>query len=445
MFRLFTVGASEPPGAGWAATGAAARGIAAMRGSALLRSGVWAIADQSLISATNFFTMVLLARALSPAAFGVFTLAYAVLLFMNGIQSALITEPHNVLGATRDGNDYIGYTTAIGLAQLLLIAVSALVTGTAAVIAAFAGWSIAPVLVALTPALVAWQLQEFVRRVLYTKTNVPAAFKNDLLSYGGQIIGIATLWRTGHLTPTGALLVLAATSLLGLLLGLWQVRSHLRRSLVADYWSSAIGEQWRFGKWLLGTTLLTWTSGQLYPMLVAGFVSLGATGAMKAMLTIMGPTHLFLNAMGPLFMPRAATAYQQGHAPAARAFFRKILWVTAPLMLIYCLGVAAFAHPVVRLLYGDQYAEYSWFLAILALVYALIYLRTVVTVILRSMGVTAPIFVANLWSTVVVLTLGVAAVYSLGVVGAGLGMIVHGVLVNVILWRYGLRAMRSGA
>ena len=61
----------------------------------LLGKAPWAVADQLLISATNFATMVLLARGLSQEAFGSFTLIYSVLLFANSLQSGLITKPHN--------------------------------------------------------------------------------------------------------------------------------------------------------------------------------------------------------------------------------------------------------------------------------------------------------------------------------------------------------------
>ena len=66
----------------------------------LLGKAPWAVADQLLISATNFATMVLLARGLSQEDFGSFTLLYLVLLFANNLQSGLITQPHNILGVS---------------------------------------------------------------------------------------------------------------------------------------------------------------------------------------------------------------------------------------------------------------------------------------------------------------------------------------------------------
>src|SRR5689334_4005001 len=57
---------------------------------------IWAVADQALIAASNFATMIFVARALKLELFGRFTLVYSALLFANIFQVALITQPHNV-------------------------------------------------------------------------------------------------------------------------------------------------------------------------------------------------------------------------------------------------------------------------------------------------------------------------------------------------------------
>src|SRR6478752_7774821 len=83
----------------------------------LLGRNVWALADQVLMSGTNFATAALTLRALAldgeagKREFGTFSTIYAVLLFANIIQSTLVTQPHNVLGVTRDGEDYRRYTS----------------------------------------------------------------------------------------------------------------------------------------------------------------------------------------------------------------------------------------------------------------------------------------------------------------------------------------------
>src|SRR5438105_9308566 len=75
-----------------------------------LRSNAWGLADQVLISGTNFATGVLTIRALHHGEFGTFSVIYGVLLLANVFQSTLVTQAHNVLGATRDGDRYKRYT-----------------------------------------------------------------------------------------------------------------------------------------------------------------------------------------------------------------------------------------------------------------------------------------------------------------------------------------------
>ena len=77
----------------------------------------------------------------------------------------------------------------------------------AAVIACGASYmnsSATPLLVALVPVILTWQLQEFVRRVLYTEARFAAAFINDMVSYGMQMVLVTLLlWKDGLLGGAG--------------------------------------------------------------------------------------------------------------------------------------------------------------------------------------------------------------------------------------------------
>jgi O-antigen/teichoic acid export membrane protein len=412
---------SEPS---WSRTGS---GVARV-----LRTSAWAMADQALISATNFATMVLLARELSRSAFGSFVLVYSGLLFANSVQAALITQPHQVLGPARAPRAYDGYTTSAAAQQVVLAATLAGAALCAAAIAAAAGWSAAGLLLMLAGALVAWQCQEFVRRVFYTEGRAGAVAANDLISYGGQFAGVAILWRLGELSATTALAAVTVCFAAAAAVGAWQLRHRFTRTVkLVD----GTRENWQFGRWLLGSTLAMWTSSQLYPVLTAGFVSVAATGALRAMQTVMGPTHVLLRALDTAFTPTASRAYGEGGADAVSSLMGAMYRATAALMIGYCVLVAVFARPILDALYGGRYNSYSWLLPMLSVSYALVYLYTPVWVALRGMQVSSPMFHAYLASTVVVLTVGIGAVALFGLAGAGAGLIAHGVILNVALWR----------
>ena len=115
-------------------------------------NNVWAIADQVLISGTNFVTMILLARGLnSAAAFGAFVLVHSILLFSNSIQSALVTQPHNVLGVSRHGADYVRYTSTSAVNQLAIVLGFSGLVSIAWGVSIFLSWEVAPLLLAMVP------------------------------------------------------------------------------------------------------------------------------------------------------------------------------------------------------------------------------------------------------------------------------------------------------
>jgi O-antigen/teichoic acid export membrane protein len=313
----------------------------------------------------------------------------------------------------------------------MLAGVLATIALAAAGVAAIAGADAVGLLVMLALALTAWQLQEFVRRVFFTEVRAVAVCVNDVISYGGQLVGIMVLWRAGELTPVTALAVIAVSSALGAITGAWLLRSRFVRTQVATY----IKENWIFGRWLLGSTLAMWTSSQLYAFLAALIVNVAASGALRAMQTVMGPTHILLRALDTAFTPTAARAYDDGGTRAVSSFVGSMYWATAPLMGAYCLLVGIFAHPIVDALYGGRYNSYAWLLSMLCVSYALVYLYTPIWVALRGMQLSAPMFKAYVASSVVVLTLGIAMVYAVGVMGAGLGLIIHGLILNAFLWK----------
>ncbi len=403
----------------------------------LLRKGSWGLGDQALISASNFITTVVLARSLSFSDFGAFALLYGAIFLTISLQTTLITRPHNVLGATRQGAEYRRYTTVTAVSQLCFTGFFALVTLIAAVAARGAAGSFAPLLFALAPAVAAWQLQEFTRRVLYTEGRFKDAFINDLISCGGQAVAIVVLGHFNELTAVRAFAIIALTSALAATWGCWQIREALdRHGVWRAVRAHGFGENWHFGKWLFGAALATWISSQLYPILIGGLISVAEAGAFSAVLTLMGPARILLIAMDTALAPVAARAYAEKGQPALHSFVVRILMITAPAVAVYCIGVSLFAKTILGAAYGEHYRAYGWLLALFAIGYALDYLRHPVSIALEARRASAPIFRAYLAAGVVVLTAGVAAVHFLGLLGAALGTITSSLILGVMIWHY---------
>ncbi len=417
-------------------TGSAAAGFARLtnstRISGMLSTGAWGSIDQALVSATNFLTMVLVARSVGASAFGAFTLVYTVLLFFNSMQSALVTQPHNVLGATRWGEDYVRYTTTTAASQVALLCVATLLALVAVVLARAEGWVVTPLLYAMPLSIIAWQLQEFGRRVLYTEGRLAAAVANDVISYAGQSLVVLSLWRLGSLTGVSALWALAITSALAATWGAWQIRSSLGRSIDL----AVIRENWRYGKWLAGSEIVgDWLSGQFYLYLAAAILGVASAGVLKAAVVLIGPLRILITPLQRVLPTSFARVMASGGVVALRRRSAKVFLITTPALVCYCLLVAVCAAPLLRLLYGATYADQAHVLTLYAAYSCLAYLPTVATAVLRARRITRQIFLSNVYASLVALTCGWLVIHRFGVEGAVLGMIASASCGGYLLWR----------
>lgn len=401
--------------------------------------GPWGLADQALISGTNFVTIVFAGRGLGKAGLGEFTLVYNGLLFANMIQMALITQPHNVLGTGRDAKKYAGYTASTAVAQLAIALVEAVLALALLGVARADGWHSQSLLLALVPAIVAWQFQEFFRRVLYTEGRMGAAFLNDLISYAGQAVWIVALWWLDRgkpagaalaLTPTAAMYVLAITSAGAALLGAGQINRSLRGRVRVGDWL----ENWRFGKWLLGSEILTYCSSlPMYMYLVGAFISDEATGDLKAAQTLFGPARVISFYLATVLPIRFAAALSGGGERQLNRQVKSTALRVLPILGAFCLLIALFASPAM-LVFGRSFHGNPRVLAIYSIIAFLSYVQMVLAASLTARRKTHCIFLGSACGAVVTLALSVLLIRMLGIDGALLAMILTGVAVTGVFW-----------
>jgi O-antigen/teichoic acid export membrane protein/thymidylate kinase len=403
---------------------------------------VWAGADQILISATNFVTMMLAGRALTKDDFGGFTLIYSALLFANMLQSGLVTQPHNVLGTQRHGRggDYARYTSAIGVGQLYLAIFGTGLSLAAWLLALAMGWAAAPLLLALAAAIFAWQLQEFCRRVLYTEGKVDGAFLNDIISYGGQTAIIAVLYYHGRLTGTLALYALAVTSLLAALVGIWQ----LRHSLTRDLLPGAMAENWKFGKWLAGAEFLGWLSSiHMYLYISAIILGTAAAGDLRAAQIMFGPMRVLSFALGTMLPIYFAKQLAGNLNKSLNKELTKVFAVVIPVAGGYCMLMALFAMPILKLVL-PKYSTDAWILILYSMCAFLSYMQMVMAAALTAQHKTRAVFVGNLLGGAVALIISLPLIKFIGLPGAVMAMIAGTFVMNIYSFAvYGKRATEN--
>lgn len=396
---------------------------------------LWALADQCVVSASNFLTVFVLARHMATASFGEFTVAQMGLLLATGLQGALLVQPHNVLGPRLEAQRYRHFTASLLLAQLAggIAACGAL----ALVALALMQWAWphgGSVLLAFAIAALPWMGQELVRRVMYTRGESRAAFVNDLLTYGLQFAGVVVLVLAlgEDSRPESALAVLGGSSLLGALVGTWQIRSHYAlRGLDFKSFATAVAEAWHFGKWLGAQNVLAWLGMQGHAWIVAAMLGAEQVGLLRAV------THL-ANLLNPIrqaaftYLPsRGSIAYHEGGVAGLQRWVQRMTLLLALALLPVCIVLIVFPGQILSFAYGERYASpaLALLLAISAGGQFFTFVKYPFDIGILSLGAPRLIFYLYAFPVAFLFTGGVALIWWMGILGAP----VAGTIINVVL------------
>lgn len=384
--------------------------------SLIAKPGVLAFADQALVSAGNFFSLLLIARHLTAEKFGLFSLAMMSLVFMANLHRAAFTQPLNILGAAESLPHVTSRLLALLRAQLLAIPLAALL---------LAGLSLhffpqAALLFGAVCYIAGFYLQEMSRRYWYTVQRVERAIMSDIISYGGQLAALALLAASGRLDGAIALATMGAGSLAAFLFDLWRMKPAPAPARQAQRPLRLLFTQhWPLSRWLLLTVLAMWGGSQLYPFMLAalGPVAVASYVACRNLLNAVG---VMIQSVGNYLPVRAAALLKRRGKTALRNHLLRTLAQASSYGLAFVLMIVLAAGPLMHLAYGGHYDSAAPLLRMLALATLFTLLGAVLGAYSLAMEDSRASFVANLGATCVALSAGIWLIHTNGLQGAAI-------------------------
>jgi O-antigen/teichoic acid export membrane protein len=406
------------------------------------RQGYLSAIDQGVISLSNFMATIILARNVDPTQLGVYGVGFVTLRLVRAFQDGLIVQPMNVFGAGMEQDEFKHYATSTSLFQIGLALVSATVV-------AVCGWALTelgndtagPTLFALWLPFLWWQMQEYLRRMLYTRGLVLNAVINSVIANGVRIAIMIYLVNQGTLSGVTGLEAIAWGSFVALFPGLWFTRQFWSRKL--ENLKVTWRRNWDFGRWLLGSTLTNWVAVEFYPILTAGLISFAAAGAYRALQNLVAPIHLLLRAIDTFLTPRAASLYGKNGQAALTHTLRSIYMAIGIPILGLLIIAMLFSEQLLYLIYGDVYLDYSNGVVLMALFYALMFAYWPLQSIFKAAQLSRPIFIANVLAIASMFTVGIWAILKWGVYGTIIGQVVNALVINIVLWGFWIALRRK--
>ncbi len=352
---------------------------------------------------------------------------------IRSLQEGILIQPLNVYGASMNSDSFKRYATSTSILQILFASASAIAVGVCGWVLTILGNDVAgPTLYALWFAFLGWQLQEYVRRMLYTRGSILNATANTIIANGARL-AIMVIWMfEGKLTGIAGLQAIAWGSIIALIPGLWFTR---------NYWTSHCDNilntwqrNWSLGRYVIGGTIGSWVSIEFYPVLTAGMISFAAAGAYRALQNIVAPVHALMRAVDTFLTPRASRSFGENGQRALSRILRHVYFITGiPTLAI--LGVAAlFPKQLLYLLYGDTYIEYSNGMILMAIFYGLWFAYAPLQAVFKGGRISRPILIANSAATIAMFTVGLMLIMTWGVYGTIAGQALNAMIVNMILW-----------
>ena len=406
------------------------------------QQGYLAAVDQGVISLANFMATIILARNVDPTQLGVYGVGFVTLRLVRAVQEGLIVQPMTVFGASMDEREFQPYATSTSLFQIGLALASASVVAVCGWILTELGNDTAgPTLFALWLPFLWWQLQEYVRRMLYTRGLLLNAVVNSVIANVVRIAIMVALVNQGKLTGATGLEAIAWGSLVALIPGFWFTRHFWTRKLdnLRDTWI----RNWNFGRWLLGGTLTNWVAVEFYPILTAGLISFAAAGAYRAIQNLVAPVHLLLRAIDTFLTPRTANLYEKNGQRALTHTLRRI-YLAGGIPIFGILTIAVlFPEQLLSLVYGDTYIAYSNGVILMAIFYALLFAYWPLQSVFKAAQHSRPIFIANILAIICMLTVGIWAILNWGVYGTIAGQALNALVINAVLWGVWISMKRS--
>jgi O-antigen/teichoic acid export membrane protein len=389
-----------------------------------VKKGLLAALDQGVYSITGFITSVVLARSLSPAEYGAYTLAFTVLLFIGMFQGALVTEPLLVYGASKYHGSFGSYFQMLAKRQIVTtLGLSCCMLAAVGIAPSFfpQPWSgnILGLAVAMPAILLAW----LVRGAFYVSTNPGGALVNSLIQAMCILGGLSLAVIASTMTALVAFLILAAGALVGASLGWYRMRLSWRSARAPFLEREVLDDHWHYGRWLVLTNGPGWVVLNGYTMLAGVLLGLSDVAGLRTMQTLVQPVDVMLGAFGALMLPLLVRQRAEAGSKAVETSISKLCWLFVGLTVVILGPLLAFGGALTGILYNGRYQEYVWLLPYLIGAQVLRSGSIALALGLRSFEASRRLLVAYMIAAISVAAAGYVAVRLGGLHGLAFGVI----------------------
>ncbi len=354
--------------------------------------------DQGIVSGGNFFLGVILARVLGLEGYGEYTLVWFVILFCSSINQAWIISPLYTFAPQYKKKEKTNYIRSVLSHQIIFALSAALLVYLLVIVSSLLlpRWQIARASHIVSLIVFCFLMYDFFRRLHYVQGNVSKALTLDVLVYSSQMGGLIVLTYLHKLSLYNAFMTVSISYGLTFLL---EYKACFLLNIDRKAIRKTALQHWRYSRWLIGTSLLQWVSGNFFIISAGGMLGPIVVGAIRMLQNIMGVIHILFLALENQVPLKASHLYANKGLQAMYAYLKKVAIRGSLITLLMACTIALLGKQIISLLYAGKHLAYASFLYAFGGLYVLVFIGTCLRFAIRTLEKTKAIFFAYVWST----------------------------------------------
>ena len=383
--------------------------------------------DQAIVSGGNFVLALVLIRLLGLEIYGLFAMLWIGVLFALSMHQSFITKPLMTLASDRTEGQLVNYFHTLWKIQLwssLIVFLGILCLANIVEITSIDWLQYVPLTGGIA---ICHLLQDYIKKTYFIQQKIMQPLLIDSLTYGllfidlmaVEYLGMTSLWNT-----------------LVLLLGSYAVSSLLfckplfqkDTTINSPSWLAIIKEHYHFSYWLLGTSILQWFSGNFFLVAAASTLGTIAVGAVRMSQNLVGLCHVLFLAMENIVPAEAAQHFSKNGIGYLTDYLKQVSIKMGGLLSILLLTMALSASFLIQVLYGMDYAAFSYVVWGYCLLYFIVFFGYPARYYFRTIQFTKPIFFAYCLSAAFSMVAAFPLLQVWGIMGLILGLIVSQLL-----------------
>ena len=272
------------------------------------RSGLFALADQGVVSVTNAAAGLLIIQFGEKVEYGVYALLFSAILLIQGVQMALVISPYTTC-INQSDDRYSHRVRVAGLSVLFAVVTMVLSNGIYVLASAISGFEFSVgSMLCFALAVFGIVLREALRAISYADKAAESAFRNNAVFSILVAVCLGLFSLVGNIGSDAVLLAFGVAGLLSALPKLLAIGEFSTRYI--DDCCRYFMELFKTGRWALKGAVLTWFNTNSYNYIVTIFFGTLVVADIAASRLFWMPVGLVIAGWGSIFRPYVSGWYK---------------------------------------------------------------------------------------------------------------------------------------